>query len=149
MRKLYGFYAKSAVYLLFLCIKSQIAVPGNIQNGINIQYFLHMNNPPIWYTYSMSVLRLIISYLIIVNMIGFALMGIDKRRAIRRSFRIPEATLFLVAVIGGSLGSILGMYTFRHKTRHRIFTIGMPIILIIQIAITVAVVMSPFEIALL
>lgn len=97
----------------------------------------------------MNVLRLMIGYLVIVNIFGFALMGIDKRRAIRRSFRVPEATLFLVALIGGSLGSIIGMYTFHHKTRHRIFTIGMPIILIFQIAIVIAVVMSPFEIAFL
>jgi len=97
----------------------------------------------------MNVMKLLIEYLVIVNIIGFALMGIDKRRAIRRSWRIPEATLFLVAIIGGSLGSILGMYTFRHKTRHRIFTIGMPIILIIQVALIVAVMMSPFEIAFL
>lgn len=76
-------------------------------------------------------------------------MGIDKRRAVRRSWRVPEATLFLVAIIGGSLGSIIGMYVFRHKTRRRIFTIGMPVILIIQVALVVAIIMSPFEIALL
>lgn len=76
-------------------------------------------------------------------------MGIDKRRAVRRSWRVPEATLFLVAIIGGSLGSIIGMYVFRHKTRRRIFTIGMPVILIIQVALIVAIIMSPFEIALL
>lgn len=60
-------------------------------------------------------------------------MGIDKLKARRRGFRIPEATLFIIAIIGGSIGSILGMYIFRHKTRHRTFTIGMPAILIVQI----------------
>lgn len=60
-------------------------------------------------------------------------MGIDKLKARRRGFRIPEATLFIIALIGGSIGSILGMYLFRHKTRHRTFTIGMPAILIVQI----------------
>ena len=62
-------------------------------------------------------------------------MGIDKRKAIKRAFRIPEATLFLIAILGGSIGSILGMYTFRHKTRHWYFVVGMPAILILQIGL--------------
>ena len=57
-------------------------------------------------------------YLLIVNAIGFLLMLIDKRKAIRRRWRIREKTLFLTAAIGGSIGSIMGMYTFRHKTKH-------------------------------
>ena len=81
----------------------------------------------------MNVVTLIIAYVIAVNVIGFFLMGIDKRKAIKRSFRIPEATLFLIAVLGGSIGSILGMYTFRHKTKHVKFTLGVPAILIAQI----------------
>jgi len=97
----------------------------------------------------MNVIYLLAGYLAIVNLIGFFIMGIDKRRAIRRSFRVPEATLFLIAIIGGAFGSILGMYTFRHKTRHPIFVFGMPVILIIQIALIVAAVMSPFKIAFL
>ena len=60
-------------------------------------------------------------------------MGIDKRRAIRHEWRIPEATLFLIALLGGSMGSIAGMQLFRHKTKHTAFVIGMPCILIIQI----------------
>ena len=82
----------------------------------------------------MNVVTLIIAYVIIINLIGFFLMGIDKRKAIKRAFRIPEATLFLIAILGGSIGSILGMYTFRHKTRHWYFVYGMPFILILQIA---------------
>ena len=60
-------------------------------------------------------------------------MGIDKRRARRKAWRIPESTLFLIAVIGGSIGSIAGMYFFRHKTLHRTFVWGMPAILIVQV----------------
>ncbi len=74
-------------------------------------------------------------YVIIVNIAGFALMGIDKAKARRRAFRIPEARLFGIALLGGSLGSIAGMYVFRHKTRHWYFVLGMPAILILQVAI--------------
>lgn len=81
----------------------------------------------------LSVQTFLIGYAAIINVIGFALMGIDKLKARKRGFRIPEATLFIIALIGGSIGSIAGMYTFRHKTRHRSFTIGMPVILVIQI----------------
>ncbi len=72
-------------------------------------------------------------------------MGIDKRRSVRGAFRIPEATLFAVAIIGGSLGSILGMHIFRHKTKHWYFLIGMPVILILQIALVVFLYFSPIE----
>jgi uncharacterized membrane protein YsdA (DUF1294 family) len=72
-------------------------------------------------------------YLLIVNAIGFLLMLIDKRKAIRRRWRIREKTLFFTAAIGGSIGSIMGMYTFRHKTKHLQFTLGMPAILIVQL----------------
>jgi uncharacterized membrane protein YsdA (DUF1294 family) len=72
-------------------------------------------------------------YLLIVNAIGFLLMLIDKRKAICRRWRIREKTLFLTAAIGGSIGSIMGMYTFRHKTKHLQFTLGMPAILIVQL----------------
>ncbi|MGN1003858.1 MAG: DUF1294 domain-containing protein [Oscillospiraceae bacterium] len=73
-------------------------------------------------------------YLIAVNVLAFALMGIDKAKARRGAWRIPEKFLFLAAVIGGSVGALLGMYTFRHKTRHRSFVIGMPVILLLQAA---------------
>ncbi len=74
-------------------------------------------------------------YLLIVNAVGFLLMLIDKRKAIRHRWRIPEKTLFLTAAIGGSIGSIMGMYTFRHKTKHLQFTLGMPAILIVQLVL--------------
>ncbi len=72
-------------------------------------------------------------------------MGIDKRKAQRGAFRIPEATLFAVALIGGSLGSIIGMQTFRHKTKHWYFKFGMPIIFIVQIALLLLLYFSPLE----
>ena len=83
----------------------------------------------------MIVISIITGYLVIMNLIGFAVMGIDKRRAVKRLWRIPESTLFIVALIGGSLGSIIGMYFFHHKTRHWYFVYGMPAILILQLAI--------------
>lgn len=97
----------------------------------------------------MSVIGLLAIYIIAVNLIGFALMGIDKRKAIKHAFRIPEATLFIIALIGGSIGSIAGMYFFHHKTRHWYFVYGMPAILILQIALILYVLNGPFEIAIL
>ena len=83
----------------------------------------------------MNSLYLIIIYLVITNVLGFALMGIDKRRARKNAFRIPEATLFSVVIVGGSIGSIIGMFLFRHKTKHWYFLVGMPLILLIQIGL--------------
>ena len=80
------------------------------------------------------MIRLILLYLFIVNAIAFILMLADKRMALKNLWRIPEATLLLSAAIGGSIGSLAGMYTFRHKTRHLKFTLGVPAILIAQIA---------------
>lgn len=97
----------------------------------------------------MDVITLLLGYFIIMNLIGFALMGIDKYRAKKRSFRIPEATLFIVAIIGGSIGSIIGMYTFRHKTRHWYFVYGMPFILLLQIIFFIFLLNAPFEISIL
>ena len=97
----------------------------------------------------MNVILLLVAYIIVINFIAFLLMGIDKRRAIKHAFRIPEATLFLFAIMGGSIGAILGMYTFRHKTRHWYFVYGIPAILILQIALIVFLYNAPFEIAFL
>ncbi len=72
-------------------------------------------------------------------------MGIDKRRARQNAFRIPEATLFAVAIIGGSIGSILGMQIFRHKTKHWYFQFGMPIILVLQIVLFLLLRLSPID----
>ena len=79
--------------------------------------------------------KMILLYLLIVNALGFLLMLVDKRKAQTNLWRIPESTLFLMAAIGGSIGSIAGMYKFRHKTKHWQFVIGMPAILIAQIVL--------------
>jgi len=79
----------------------------------------------------------IIGCFVLINLAGLCLMGIDKRRARLGKWRIPERTLFLIALLGGSIGSLIGMYLFRHKTRHLKFVIGMPLILICQGALLI------------
>ena len=83
--------------------------------------------------------KVLLVYLLIINAVGFILMLVDKVKAKKNLWRIPEATLFLVAAIGGSVGSILGMYTFRHKTKHIKFIVGMPLILAVQVIIAVLI----------
>ena len=98
----------------------------------------------------MDVIFILLLYGIIVNIAGFATMGIDKRRARRKAWRIPESTLFLIAIIGGSIGSIAGMYFFRHKTLHPSFVWGMPAILILQVlAILYLLFASPLSFTIL
>ena len=85
------------------------------------------------------LLILLGAYLLVINLEGFALMGIDKSRARRGRRRIAEATLFIVAPLGGSLGVLCGMYAFRHKTLHTSFTVGIPLLLFFQaVLITLA-----------
>ena len=81
-----------------------------------------------------------ICYLLIVNIIAFFLMGIDKRKAQTGAWRIPEKTLFLSAILGGGVGAIAGMQLFRHKTRHRSFVIGMPLILLAWVVLLTALI---------
>ena len=76
-------------------------------------------------------------YLIGINLAGFIIMGVDKKRAIRGAWRISEASLFFTALLGGSLGCILGMQHFRHKTKHWYFKYGMPAILVAQLLLFV------------
>ena len=76
-----------------------------------------------------------IVYLVIINIVGFVYMGMDKKKAKRGAWRIPEKRLFFIAIIGGSVGAISGMYFYRHKTKHMTFVIGMPLIFILQIAL--------------
>lgn len=78
---------------------------------------------------------LILIYLVTVNVLSLLLMHSDKRRAENHRWRIPEATLILTAILGGSVGTLLGMYLFRHKTRHLRFKAGVPLILTLQVAI--------------
>lgn len=78
-------------------------------------------------------------YLLIINALGFALMLVDKFKAKENLWRIPERTLIGVALMGGSVGCLWGMYAARHKTKHLKFTIGIPVILAVQIMVFVIV----------
>ena len=82
---------------------------------------------------------MLIIYLVLINAVGFFLMIADKSRARKNRRRIPEATLMLIAVLGGSLGSLAGMYLVRHKTRHIKFTAGIPLILAVQIVAAILI----------
>ncbi|MBP3459637.1 MAG: DUF1294 domain-containing protein [Lachnospiraceae bacterium] len=93
----------------------------------------------------MNVVLTIAIYFISMNILGLMVMGIDKYKAKKKTFRIPEATLFTIAVFGGSLGTTLGMFLFRHKTRHWYFLYGMPLILLVQVAIFYLLYRSPIE----
>lgn len=84
-----------------------------------------------------TIQKIAIVYLIIVNIAGLSVMGIDKRRAVRHEWRIPEKMLFLCSLLGGSAGTWAGMYLFHHKTKHWYFVIGMPLILILQLLLVI------------
>ena len=81
------------------------------------------------------LLKLVPWYLLLMNALGLLLMHADKQKARRHQWRIPEATLLWVAALGGSLGSLIGMSLFRHKTKHIKFVIGVPLCLILQIGL--------------
>ena len=76
-----------------------------------------------------------------MNLLGLMSMYVDKQRAIRHQWRIPEKVLFLVAFLGGSVGSMVGMYLFRHKTKHWYFVVGMPLILLLQFGMVIGGIM--------
>ena len=78
-------------------------------------------------------MKFICIYVFFTNLLLFILMGLDKRKAKLNHWRISEKTLFSLALMGGSIGGILGMYTFRHKTKHLKFTLGFPIIFLFQL----------------
>ena len=83
------------------------------------------------------MLKVILIYFLIINLFGFLIMLIDKQRAIHKEWRIPEKTLIGVSILGGSIGMFIGMSSFRHKTKHKKFTIGVPFILLMQICIVI------------
>lgn len=97
----------------------------------------------------MDAITLLIIYFAAVNLISFAMMGFDKRRAQKHLFRIPESTLFVLAAIGGSIGSIAGMQFFRHKTRKWYFVYGMPVILAVQLILMLTLFFLPVELTIL
>ena len=84
-----------------------------------------------------AVTQYLLWYLAAVNVVTFTVYGIDKRKARRGAWRIPEKTLFLLPLLGGSVGALLGMKVFRHKTKHWYFVWGIPAILLAQLALTV------------
>ena len=77
-------------------------------------------------------------WLLLINMCAFILTGVDKRRAVKRGWRIPESRLILMAVIGGSVGLYLGCRAFRHKTKHPKFMVGVPLIFLAQVLLAAA-----------
>lgn len=90
-----------------------------VQNTINFQEIFSIKN--------------IIIYIIAINLFGFFIMWLDKRKAKKGAWRIPEKTLFIITGLGGGIGTIAGMYTFRHKTQKLGFVIGFPLITILEI----------------
>lgn len=81
--------------------------------------------------------RNIIIYFVIINIIGFLIMFIDKQKAKKGAWRIPEKTLFIITALGGGMGTIAGMYTFRHKTQKLQFIVGLPLITILEIILAI------------
>ncbi len=94
----------------------------------------------------MNSIKFIMAYLVIINIVSFLTMGNDKRKARKHAFRTPESVLFILAIMGGSIGSIAGMYVFHHKTKHWYFVVFMPLILALQIAAVVMIILSPVEV---
>ena len=84
-----------------------------------------------------EAMKYAVAYIVIVNILAFCLYGLDKSAAIKQKQRIPNRVLLLIAVIGGSLGALAGMYTFRHKTKKWYYTITVPVLLVIQITTAV------------
>lgn len=82
----------------------------------------------------MNSKQFLLTYIIIINIIGFFLMGIDKNKARRKAYRISELSLFLIAFLYGSLGIIAGMFLFRHKIKKLKFILGLPLLLLLQIS---------------
>ncbi len=85
----------------------------------------------------MSFTQIAVIYLIVINILGFLVMGLDKHKAKMAERRIPENTLFMFTILGGGVGTIAGMYVFHHKTKKMKFKVGMPLILILEILIFV------------
>ena len=80
-------------------------------------------------------IKILLAYLALVNLLTFVLYGVDKRKAQKGAWRVPEKTLLLLPLLGGSVGGILGMQTFRHKTKHWYFKFGLPVMLVLQLAL--------------
>ena len=81
--------------------------------------------------------KVTLTYLLLLNFTGFIIMLVDKQRAIHKEWRVSEKTLILISLFGGSIGMLIGMSSFRHKTKHKKFTIGIPLILLMQICLVI------------
>ena len=88
--------------------------------------------------------QILIDYWIVINIVAFVVYGIDKRKAVKHRWRIPEVVLFALAFVGGALGALAGMYVFRHKTRKWYFAWGIPLILFVQVVLLVYLMHLPF-----
>lgn len=88
----------------------------------------------------MKTIWIILAYFIIVNIISFSLMGIDKKRARKAEYRISEKTLWTWAIIGGGTGAFIGMRHFRHKTKHFTFKWGLPVLMVFQIVLLITII---------
>lgn len=86
--------------------------------------------------------EILIGYLVIVNMITFFIYGVDKRKAEKHLWRIPEANLIGLAILGGSVGAFFAMKTFRHKTKHAKFFVGVPVIFMIQVIVSLLIIIK-------
>ncbi len=82
----------------------------------------------------------VVGYITVLSMIGYVLMGVDKNRARKKAWRIPESTLLGVALVGGGIGCFLGMHTFRHKTRHKKFTILLPLTAVVYLTLILQII---------
>ena len=85
-------------------------------------------------------MKYLLIYLALINLVTLVVYGADKRKAKKGKWRVPEKTLFLLAIIGGSIGALAGMYLFHHKTKHWYFKWGIPAILLLQIAVAVYII---------
>ena len=85
-------------------------------------------------------MKYLLIYLALINLVTLIVYGADKRKAKKGKWRVPEKTLFLLAIIGGSIGALAGMYLFHHKTKHWYFKWGIPVILLLQIALAVYII---------
>lgn len=81
-------------------------------------------------------MKLIYGIIVVMNVLGFTLMGFDKLKAKNKAWRVPEINFFIIALFGGALGVFLGMQTFRHKTRHFSFVFGIPVLFVLNILMT-------------
>ena len=93
------------------------------------------------------MVKILLFYLLVVNIISFILYGVDKSRAKNREWRISEKALLGIAAVGGSVGAIIGMTLFHHKTRHWYFLFGMPAILLLQIIFVLFLILGPIDIS--